>query len=84
VLLKVLFWVGLVLLAFAVWRRGVGQTAQELWNWGDEVQAVWWKEYRRWEGYQNQGSKINMGARQAGGYGSPYRNQYGNAGTGWR
>jgi hypothetical protein len=83
-LLKLVFWAALAMLALAVWRRGVGRTAQDLWDWGDELQAVWWREYRRWEGYQGQGPAIKVATGRAGGYGNPYRNQYGNAGAGWR
>ena len=50
----VVFYGGLTLLVAAIWQRGVGRTADDLMGWGNELSDVWWKEYRRWEGYQNQ------------------------------
>lgn len=57
---RIFFWGGLVLLGAAVWQRGVGRTAEDVVMWGNELRDVWWREYRKWEGYQNQG-KVNAG-----------------------
>jgi len=73
-LFTLLFWGGLVVLGMVVWQRGIGRTATELAGYAKEIGEVWWREYRRWEGYQNQASKGDKGV----GYGS------GSARTGWR
>jgi hypothetical protein len=53
----VLFYGGLVLLGAAIWQRGVGRTADDMVAWGRELSEVWWREYRRWEGYQKQAQR---------------------------
>lgn len=54
---KLVFYGGVVLLGAAVWQRGVGRTADDLVGWAGELSEVWWREYRRWEGYQNQAQR---------------------------
>jgi hypothetical protein len=51
---RIMFWGGVVLLGAAVCQRGVGRSVEDIAEWGRELSDVWWKEYRRWEGYQNQ------------------------------
>jgi hypothetical protein len=51
------FYAGLVLVFAAIWQRGVGRTADDLVSWGSELREVWWREYRRWDGYQNQAQR---------------------------
>jgi uncharacterized protein YggT (Ycf19 family) len=53
--MRIVFWTLVVLLISAVWQRGVERTVGDLVGWGQELSEVWWREYRRWEGYQNQG-----------------------------
>jgi hypothetical protein len=60
-----------------VWQRGLGRTVGDLVEWAQEIKDVWWREYRRWEGYQNQGRVRGAGSRRYGVRG-------GNAGTAWR
>jgi len=55
VMVRITFWAVVVLLVSAVWQRGVGRTVDDLMGWGRELGDVWWREYRRWEGYQNHG-----------------------------
>lgn len=50
---RVMFWGTVVVLASVVWQRGLGRTLQDVMMWGEELSDVWWREYRRWEGYQN-------------------------------
>lgn len=50
----VFFYGVVVMLGAAVWQRGVGRTVEDLVGWGNELSEVWLREYRRWEGYQNQ------------------------------
>ena len=75
---QVLFYGGIVVLVMVVWQRGVGRTVGDLAEWAREIKDVWWKEYRRWEGYQNQGrvSGVVGGGR--------YGVRAGNARTAWR
>lgn len=54
---RIMFWGGVVLLGAAVWQRGVGQSVEDIADWGRELSEVWWREYRRWEGYQNQAQR---------------------------
>lgn len=74
---QVLFYGGIVVLIMVVWQRGVGRTLGDLAEWAQEIKDVWWREYRRWEGYQNQG-------RVRGGIGGRHAVRGGNAGTAWR
>jgi hypothetical protein len=60
-MVRVTFWGGVVMLVAAVWQRGVGKTAEDAVGWGRELNEVWWREYRKWEGYQNQG-RVNARA----------------------
>jgi len=53
--MRIAFWTVVVLVISAVWQRGLERTAGDLVGWGQELSEVWWREYRRWEGYQNQG-----------------------------
>lgn len=76
ILFQILFYGGLVVLSMVVWQRGLGRTAGDLADWAVEIQQVWLMEYRRWEGYQNQG--------RAGVKAGNYNVRAGNAGTGWR
>lgn len=46
----------------AVWERGVGRTAEDMVAGWRTLSEVWWGEYRKWEGYQNQA----QGTRRAG------------------
>jgi len=55
--MRIAFWGGAILLVAAVWQRGVGRTAEDAVEWGRELSDIWWREYRRWEGYQNQGRR---------------------------
>jgi hypothetical protein len=77
IMLQVLFYGGIVVLVMVVWQRGVGRTVGDLAEWAQEIKDVWWREYRRWEGYQNQG-------RVRGAGGGRYGVRGGNAGTTWR
>ncbi|KAF4620090.1 hypothetical protein G7Y89_g14731 [Cudoniella acicularis] len=54
--MRILFWSAVVVLVSVVWQRGVGRTVEDLVGWGEELRVVWWREYRRWEGYQNMGA----------------------------
>jgi uncharacterized protein YggT (Ycf19 family) len=53
--MRIAFWTVVVLVISAVWQRGPERTVGDLVGWGQELSEVWWREYRRWEGYQNQG-----------------------------
>jgi hypothetical protein len=77
IMFQVLFYGGLVLLVMVVWQRGVGRTVSDLVEWAEEIRQVWLMEYRRWEGYGNQG---RVKARTGGGYNI----RAGQAGTSWR
>lgn len=70
---KLVFYGVLLVLAMTVYQRGLMETAGDLLNWGTEIGEVWMREYRRWDGYQNQQQKM--------GHAAP---KYSNAGTGWR
>ena len=54
---RVMFWGVVVLMVAAVWQRGVGRTVDDIAEWGRELNEVWWREYRRWEGYQKQAQR---------------------------
>jgi hypothetical protein len=77
IMFKVLFYGGIAVLMMVVWQRGLGRTVGDLVEWAQEIKDVWWREYRRWEGYQNQGRVRGAGSRRYGVRG-------GNAGTAWR
>jgi uncharacterized protein YggT (Ycf19 family) len=53
--MRIAFWTVVVLFISAIWQRGVERTVGDLVGWSQELNDVWWREYRRWEGYQNQG-----------------------------
>jgi hypothetical protein len=53
-----------VLLA-VVWQRGVGRTVEDLVGFGAHLNEYWWREYEKWEGYQNQAAKAG-GTKMAG------------------
>jgi uncharacterized protein YggT (Ycf19 family) len=53
--MRIAFWTVVVLVISAVWQRGLQRTVGDLVGWGQELSDVWWREYRRWEGYQNHG-----------------------------
>lgn len=78
IMFQVAFYGGIIVLVMAVWQRGVGRTLGDLAEWAREIRDVWWREYRRWEGYQNQGRV--RGAPSGG----RYSVRGGNAGTSWR
>lgn len=46
---RLVFYGGLIVLALAIWQRGVGETVEDVSGWGREVAEVWSREYRRWE-----------------------------------
>jgi hypothetical protein len=75
-MMRVAFWTVVVLIISAVWQRGLDRTIGDLVVWGKELNEVWWREYRRWEGYQNQGQ--NLGQNQGQRLGRT------NARAGWR
>jgi hypothetical protein len=56
--IRLLWWMtvsGLcVVVVAAVWQRGPERTLEDAIAWGSQLNEVWWREYRRWEGYQNQ------------------------------
>ena len=71
---RLVFWVGFGLLVAVVWQRGVGRSLGDVVGWGEELRTVWWREYRRWEGYQNQkGTNTGFGASGRGNAGSAWR-----------
>jgi hypothetical protein len=43
----------LVLFASIVYQRGPEKTVQDVLSGFRHLSDIWWKEYRRWEGYQN-------------------------------
>lgn len=55
----------LVMVVSAVWQRGPERVLEDVVGWAGHLSEVWWREYRRWEGYQNQaqarGQKSNWG-----------------------
>jgi hypothetical protein len=53
--MRITFWAVVVLIISAVWQKGLEMTVRDLVSWGQELNEVWWREYRKWEGYQNQG-----------------------------
>jgi uncharacterized protein YggT (Ycf19 family) len=55
--MRIAFWTVVVLIISAIWQRGLERTVRDLVGWGQELSEVWWREYRRWEGYQNQGRR---------------------------
>lgn len=60
--MRLMFWAAVAVLIATVWQRGLGRTVDDVSQWGDELRTVWWKEYRRWEGYQNQMGRVNAGS----------------------
>ncbi|CZT48139.1 uncharacterized protein RSE6_08800 [Rhynchosporium secalis] len=78
--MRLVFWAVLGLAVAVVWQRGVGRTMEDLWMWGNEVRRVWEGEYKRWEGYQNQGQ--NSGGSS--GRGGAYAGRRTNAASAWR
>jgi len=56
--IRVMWWVTVVsvlaLVVSAVWQRGPERVGREVWEWGNHLSDVWWREYRRWDGYQKQ------------------------------
>jgi Nuclear pore assembly and biogenesis len=63
---RLAFWAVVVLVISAVWQRGLQRTMEDLVGWGMELGDVWQKEYKRWDGYQNQHrSQSHMGRTQA-------------------
>ena len=63
---RLAFWAVVVLVISAVWQRGLQRTMEDLVGWGMELRDVWQKEYKRWDGYQNQHrSQPHMGRTQA-------------------
>lgn len=55
-----------VVLVSVVWQRGVGRTAEDLAGWLSELGEVWWREYRRWEGYQRESQMRGGGSNGSG------------------
>jgi Nuclear pore assembly and biogenesis len=55
--IRLLWWVsvGAVLVLFAgiVYQRGPEKTVEDVLRGVGHLSDVWWREYRRWEGYQN-------------------------------
>jgi hypothetical protein len=80
IMLQVLFYGGIVVLVMVVWQRGLGRTVGDIAEWANEIQEVWWTEYRRWEGYQNQAQAQGRAGMKSGGT----RLRAGKASTGWR
>ena len=71
VIMKLLFWGAVGLVGSLIYQRGLEQCVQDAMHWGAELSEVWWREYRKWEGYskQNQG----MGGGYGGGSGKQWR-----------
>ncbi|TVY85365.1 hypothetical protein LSUE1_G000293 [Lachnellula suecica] len=63
---RVVFYGLLAVLVAVVWQRGLGRTVEDLVQWGGHLGEVWWREYRRWEGYQNQAAASQMKGTKAG------------------
>ncbi|KAG4436456.1 hypothetical protein IFR05_008070 [Cadophora sp. M221] len=82
--MRLVFWGVVVLLVSVVWQRGVGRTGEDLGSWVGEVGRVWEREYKRWEGYQNQNSAGGAGSGSGNGYGGAYGGGRTNAGSSWR
>ncbi len=57
---KLAFWGAVAVVIGVVVHRGVGSTVDDVVGWGRELSEVWWREYRRWEGYQNQSALHNQ------------------------
>ncbi|EPE31556.1 hypothetical protein GLAREA_12312 [Glarea lozoyensis ATCC 20868] len=58
--MRLMFWGVLGLVGAMVSQRGLERSVRDLVGWGEEISAVWMREYRRWEGYQQQGSVEGM------------------------
>ncbi|KAL3428046.1 hypothetical protein PVAG01_01555 [Phlyctema vagabunda] len=69
----ILFWGVIGLLVLLVAQRGVGRTAADLYDWGENLCQVWWREYRRWEAHQNQNQNRGTGRGNARMAGSSWR-----------
>ncbi|CAL3970908.1 unnamed protein product [Diplocarpon coronariae] len=78
--MRLVFWACVVLLVSVVWQRGVGRTVTDAASWTEELRGVWWREYRRWEGYQTQGP---VGQGQGRGANTGFGGRT-NAGSKWR
>lgn len=56
--IRVVWWTSvtavMVLLVSAVWQRGPERVLDDVVGWAGHLSEVWLREYRRWEGYQNQ------------------------------
>ncbi len=74
-------WGAIGILLGVVWQRGLGRTAMDLAAWTEELRAVWWREYRKWEDYQNRDGGLGQAQGRGGNLGSGGR---GNAGSAWR
>ncbi|KAG9238720.1 hypothetical protein BJ875DRAFT_437174 [Amylocarpus encephaloides] len=66
--MRIAFWGAFGVLLGVVYQRGLGRTAEDLMVWGEELRVLWWKEYRRWEGYQN---KLQQQQEMSGKMGDP-------------
>ncbi|KAH8808222.1 hypothetical protein F5884DRAFT_360650 [Xylogone sp. PMI_703] len=53
-IMRLFFWTAVAIIVAMVWQRGLARTVDDVSQWGDELKTVWWQEYRKWEGYQNQ------------------------------
>lgn len=68
--IRVLWWLSLsavlVLSASIVYQRGPERTVEDVVGAVRHLSDVWWREYRRWEGYQNGklGAHTGAGGRQ--------------------
>jgi hypothetical protein len=49
-----------------VWQRGVGKTVVDLVGFGKHLNEYWWREYEKWEGYQNRAASATGGTKMAG------------------
>ncbi|KAK0103029.1 hypothetical protein ONS95_000788 [Cadophora gregata] len=79
VVMKLVVWGCIGVLVAVVWQRGLERTVGDLVGWAGEVARVWEREYKRWEGVQNQAGGGNSGTGSGkGGYGRT------NAGSSWR
>lgn len=75
VVYRLVFWGGLAILIAVVAQRGMERSVGDLMDWGRELSEVWWREYRRWEGYQ----KMQQQSQ-----GTGYGMENGNGRAGWR
>jgi hypothetical protein len=75
VVYRLVFWGGLATLIAVVAQRGMERSVGDLMDWGRELSEVWWREYRRWEGYQ----KMQQQSQ-----GTGYGMENGNGRAGWR